>query len=102
MKTIGILNLLKKKQKQTSSCHSYNTRASASGYFYVNSSDLELYRLSFSGFGAKLWNEIACHIRYLPKKGNYSDFIDILNSEDDYTDTPTLIKRVKLTKNVEK
>ena len=57
--------------------------------------------LSFSRFGAKLWNEIACHIRYLPKKGNYSDIIDILNSEDDYTDTPTLIKRVKLAKNVE-
>ena len=99
MKTMGILNLLKKK---TSSCHSYNTRASASGYFYVNSSDLELYKLSFSRFGAKLWNEMACHIRYLPKKGNYSDIIDILNSDDDYTDTPTLIKRVKLAKNVEK
>ena len=27
---------------------------------------------------------------------------DILNSEDDYIDTPTLIAKVKLTKNVEK
>ena len=27
---------------------------------------------------------------------------DILNSEDDYIDTPTLITKVKLTKNVEK
>jgi len=97
VKTIGILNLLKK-----SSCHSYNTRASASGYFYVNSSDLELYNLSFSRFGAKLLNEISSNIRYLPKKEHYSDIIDILNSEDDYTNTTTLIKRVKLAKNVEK
>ena len=43
----GILNLFQK----TSNCHSYNTRASASGNFYVNSSDLELYKLSFSRFG---------------------------------------------------
>ena len=27
---------------------------------------------------------------------------DILNSEDDYIDTPALITKVKLTKNVEK
>ena len=59
----GILNLFQK----TSSCHSYNTKASASGNFCVNSSDLELYKLSFSRFGAKLWNEIPCNIRHLPK-----------------------------------
>ena len=46
-----ILNLFQK----TSSYHYYNTRASASRNFYVNSSDLELYKLSFSRFGAKLW-----------------------------------------------
>ena len=54
----AILNLFQK----TSSCHSYNTRASALGNFHVNSSDLELYKLSFSRFGAKLWNEIPCNI----------------------------------------
>ena len=27
---------------------------------------------------------------------------DILNSEDDYIDTPTIIKKIKLAKNVEK
>ena len=92
----GILNLFQK----TSSCHYYNTRASASGNFYVNSSDLELYKLSFSRFGAKLWNEILCHIRHLPKTLRKLPF-DILN-RDDYIDTPTLIKRVKLAKNVGK
>ena len=57
----GILNLFRK----TSSCHFYNTRASASGNFYVNISDLKLHKLSFSRFGAKLWNDIPCHIRHL-------------------------------------
>ena len=98
----GILNLF----QTTSSCHYYNTRASASGNFYVNSSDLELYKLSFSRFGAKLWNEISCDIRHLPKnkfkKTLRKLLFDILNSEDDYIDTPTLIKKVKLAKNVEK
>ena len=59
----GILNTFQK----TSSCVYYNTRASASGNFYVNSSDLELHKLSFSRFGTKLWNEIPCNIRHLPK-----------------------------------
>ena len=86
----------------------YNTRASASGNFYVNSSDLELYKLSFSRFGTKLWNEIPCNIRHLAKnklkkkKSLRKLFFDILNSEDDYIDTPILIKEVKLTKNIEK
>ena len=98
----GLLNLFQK----TSGCHYYNTRASASGNFHVNSSDLELYKLSFSRFGAKLWNEIPCHIRHLPKnkfqKTLRKLLFDILNREDDKIDTPTFIKRVKLAKNVEK
>ena len=77
-------------------------RASASGNFYVNSSD----KLSFSRFGAKLWNEIPCHIRHLPKnkiqKTLRKLLFDILNLEGDYMDTPTLIKQVKLAKNIEK
>ena len=80
----NILNLFQK----TSSCHSYNTRASASGNLYVNSSDIELYQLSFSCFGAKQWNEIAYHIRQILRKLIF----DILNSEDDYIDTPNFIK----------
>ena len=99
----GILNLF---QKTSSSCHYYNTRASASGNFYVNCSDLELYRPSLSRFEAKLWNEIACNIRHLPKNKFKTTLrkllFDILNSEDDYIDTPTLIEKVKLAKNVEK
>ena len=47
----SILNLF----QQTRSSHSYNTRASALGNLLSkNSSELKLYRLSFSRFGAKL------------------------------------------------
>ena len=79
----SILNLFQK----ISSCHSYNTKASASGNCYVNSSEIDLHQLYFSCFGAKLWNEIACHIRQTLRKLIF----DILNSEDDYIDTPTFI-----------
>ena len=58
-----ILNLFQK----TSSCHSYTITASASVNIYVNGSDPELYKLSFSRFRAKLWNKIPCHIRHLSK-----------------------------------
>ena len=56
--------------------------------------------------GAKVWNEIPCNIRQLPKnkfkKTLCKLFVGILNSESDSIDTPTLIKKVKLAKNVEK
>ena len=99
----GVLNLFQK----TNSCHYYNTRASASGNFFVNSSDRELYKLSFSRFGAKLWNEIPCHIRHLPKnkfKKHFANYFLIfwIQKMTIYIDTPTIIKKVKLAKNVEK
>ena len=58
-----ILNLFQK----TSSCHSYTITASASVNIYVNGSDPELYKPSFSRFKAKLWNKIPWYIRHLPK-----------------------------------
>ena len=90
-----ILNLFQK----TSSCHSYTITASASVNIYVNGSDPELYKLSFSRFRAKLWNKIPCHIRHLPKNKFKQTvrklLFNILNSEDDCIDTPTLNKKVK-------
>ena len=100
----GILNLFKEKKQVVATLT--NARASASGNFYVHSSYLESYKLSLFRFGAKLWNEIICHIWHLSKnkcqKTLRKLLFDILNSEYDYIDTPTLIKRVKLAKNVEK
>ena len=61
---INILNLFEK----TANIHSYDARSSANGHFYVKSSRLEIHKRSFSRFGVKLWNEIPCHIRDLPKK----------------------------------
>ena len=57
----GILNLF----QTTSSCHYYNTRASASGNFYVNSSDLELYKLSLIALGLR------CGMRYPVTSDNF-------------------------------
>ena len=57
----GILNLF----QTTSSCHCYNTRASASGNFYVNSSDLELYKLSLIALGLR------CEMRYPITSDNF-------------------------------
>ena len=61
------LNILKLFQK-TSSIHTYNTRSSTSGNFYVESTRLEIHKHSFSRFGVKLWNKIPCSLRNLPKK----------------------------------
>ena len=60
----NLLNLFQK----TSTIHSYNTRSSTSGNFHVKSSKLEIQKNSLSRFDVKLWNEIPCHIRDLPKK----------------------------------
>ena len=71
---------------------------------------LELCKLSFPRFGAKLWNEIPCKSHPIDFQSPRISFKKTLrkllffnlNSEDDYIDTPTLIKTVKLAKNFEK
>ena len=42
----------------TAKIHSYNKRASVSKNFYIQKSNTEFKRKSFSRIGAKLWNEI--------------------------------------------
>ena len=92
-------NMLKLFQK-TSNIHSYNTRSSTSGKFFVKSSRLEIQNnSSVSQLGVKLWNKIPCYITDLPK----STFkrvlrkllFDILEKEaDDYIQIPTIIQKV--------
>ena len=60
-------NMLNSFQK-TSNFHSYNTRSSTSGKFFVQSSRLEIQNNSFSRLGIKLWNKIPGFITYLLKK----------------------------------
>ena len=61
------LNMLYLYEK-TFKIHSYNTRSSASGKFYVKSARLEIQKRSFSRLRVKLWKEMPCPIRDLPKK----------------------------------
>ena len=63
----GILNLLKKQQQQQLVATPTTQEHRLQKFVYFDSSDLELYKLSFSRFGAKLWNEIPCHIQHIPK-----------------------------------
>ena len=62
--------------KETSSIHSYNTRSSTSGNLNVQNSRLEMQRRSFSRLGVRLWNEIPCHMRVLPKKKHLKGFFE--------------------------
>ena len=84
--------------KETSSVHSYNTRSSTSGNLYVQNSRLEMQRRSFSRLGVRLWNEIPCHMRVLPKntfkKVLRTSLLNILQNEDDYIQIPVIIKKV--------
>ena len=86
-----MLNLFQK----TSNIHSFNTRSSTSGKFYVKSSRLEIQNNSFSRLGVKLWNKIPRYITNLPKKAFKRVLrkllFDILEKEDDYIQIPMII-----------
>ena len=62
--------------KGTSSIHLYNTRSSTSRNLYVQNSRLEMPRRSSSRLGVRLWNEISCHMRVLPKKKHLKGFFE--------------------------
>ena len=96
----NLFNLFEK----TVTIHSYHTRSSTSGNVHVKSSKLEIHKSSLSRFGVKLWNEIPCHIRDLPKK-KFTKVLhrllsDILKREDDYIETSFIVEKVRLTVNV--
>ena len=86
---------------RTPTIHSYHTRSSTLGNFHVKSSKLEINKNSLSRFGVKLWNEIPCNIRDLPKKKFmkvlHRLLSDILKREDDYIETSLMVEKVRLT-----
>ena len=88
-----MLNLFQK----TSNIHSYNTRSSSSGKFYVKNLRLEIQNNSFSRFGVKLWNKIPSYISDLPKKvfkrALHKLLFDILEKEDNYIQIPMIIEK---------
>ena len=89
----NMLNLFQK----TSNIHSYNTRSSSSGKFYVKNLRLEIQNNSFSRFGVKLWNKIPSYISDLPKKvfkrALHELLFDILEKEDNYIQIPMIIEK---------
>ena len=83
--------------QKTSSIHSYNTRSSMSGKFYVKSSRLEIQNNSFVLELSRV-NEIPHYITDLPKKSFKRVLrkllFDILEKEDDYIQIPMTVKKV--------
>ena len=80
--------------------HSYNTRSSASGKFYVKSSRLEIQNNSFSLLGVKLWNKIPSYKTNLPKKAFKRILrkllFDVLEIEDGCIEISLIIKKLGL------
>ena len=83
----------------TSNVHSYYTRSSSSKNFYINKCNLEKRKKSLSIYGAKVWNEIPCSVRDLPKttfkKSLRKTLFDILKKEDSYIESPSINKIFK-------
>ena len=78
-----------------SNIHSYNTRSSTSGKFYVKNSRLEIQHNSSSRLGVKLWNKRPRCITDLPKKAFKRVLrkllFYILEKVDDYIKIPLFI-----------
>ena len=77
--------------------HSYNTQASVSKNLYIQKSNTEIKRKSFSTTGAKLWNEIPTKFRALPKatfkKRIQMILLNTLENEDSYKDLEYIISK---------
>ena len=75
--------------------HSYNTSFSEIGNFNIYYSRANHLKHSFPIIGARIWNSIPQSIRILPKH-KFKDslhqlLLRILELEDTYVDTPTLV-----------
>ena len=96
----NILNLF----TSVRSVHTYHTRAATSDKFHCKYSRLKQQTDSFSRVGVKIWNEIPVDFRELTKssfKAKINNVLfQVLENEDIYVDVPTLIKTIKLPRNV--
>ena len=59
---------------KANSKHKHESRFSSSGYYYVQTSRVNVNQDSFSRFGAKLWNAIPNEFRQLSKGGFFMTF----------------------------
>ena len=83
----------------TSGIHSYNTRSADSYNFYIKRSRLEIQRNAFPRIGTKLWNEIPCLLRGLPKPSFKKGIIQsvlpsIFEEVDSFIDIHQIISEV--------
>ena len=82
----------------TAKIHCYNTRASASKNFYIQKSNSEIKRKSFSRIGARLWNKIPTKLRALPKATFKNKInmilLNISENEDSYKDLESIISKI--------
>ena len=96
----NILNLF----TSVRSVHTYHTRAATSDKFHCKYSRLKQQKDSFSRVGVKIWNEIPDDLRELTKssfKAKINNVLfQVLENEDIYVDVPTLIRTIKLLRNV--
>jgi hypothetical protein len=83
----------------TSSVHTYNTRSSNSKNFYFKNSRLNIQKNAFSRMWARLWNEIPCYLRSLPKNSFKNELnktlLYILQSDDMVINTSMIIPKIK-------
>ena len=78
--------------------HSYNTRFSETGSFNIKYSRTNQLKHPFSIFGARTWNSNPQSIRILPKQkfkvSLHQLLLRILELEDTYVDTPSLVNKL--------
>ena len=96
----NILNLF----TSVRSVHTYHTRAATSDKFHCKYSRLKQQTDSFSRVGVKILNEIPVDLREFTKssfKAKINNVLfQVLENEDIYVDVPTLIRTIKLLRNV--
>jgi len=78
--------------------HSYNTRFSSAGNYYVNPSRTNVMRNSISRFGPNVWNSLNNNTREFPRKSFKTEvhitLLSFLASEDIYIESPSIIQKL--------
>jgi len=89
---------LKNLFRSSNQVHSYNTRFSSAGNYYVNSSRTNVMRNSISILGPNLWNSLNNTTRELPRKSFktkvHNMLLSFLSSEDIYIESPFAIQKL--------
>ena len=89
---------LKNLFRSSNQVHSYNTRFSSAGNYYVNPSRTNVMRNSISRLGPNLWNSLNNNTCELPCKSFktkvHNMLLSFLASEDIYIESPSIIQKL--------